>query len=56
MTVLSLRLSKRANGVSAIHGRVSRKMWHQLYPDYVKMEVPISHITNGVSLPLVDGA
>jgi starch phosphorylase len=48
MTVLALRLSKRANGVSAIHGRVSRKMWQQLYPSYREDEVPISHITNGV--------
>ncbi|MEW6736500.1 MAG: alpha-glucan family phosphorylase, partial [Acidobacteriota bacterium] len=48
MTVLALRLSRRANAVSAIHGRVSRKMWQALYPHHREDEVPISHITNGV--------
>ena len=32
MTVLALKLSRHANGVSALHGRVSRRMWHPLYP------------------------
>jgi starch phosphorylase len=47
-TVLALRLSRRANGVSALHGRVSRRMWHHLYPGRPEEEVPIGHITNGV--------
>jgi glycogen phosphorylase len=47
-TVLALRLSRRANGVSAIHGRLSRKMWQHLYPGKSEEEVPIGHITNGV--------
>jgi starch phosphorylase len=47
-TVLALRLSRRANGVSALHGRVSRRMWHHLYPGRTEEEVPIGHITNGV--------
>ena len=34
--------------VSALHGRVSRHMWHHLYPDRPEEEVPIGHITNGV--------
>ena len=49
-TVLALRLSRRANGVSAIHGRESRRMWRHLYPDRAEDEVPIGHITNGVHL------
>ncbi|WP_435022091.1 alpha-glucan family phosphorylase [Tundrisphaera sp. TA3] len=48
MTVLALKLDRHANGVSALHGRVSRQMWHPLYPNRVEEEVPIGHITNGV--------
>ncbi len=47
-TALALQLTRRANGVSALHGRVSRKMWHHLYPAKSEEEVPIGHITNGV--------
>ncbi|HLX09526.1 MAG TPA: alpha-glucan family phosphorylase [Thermoanaerobaculia bacterium] len=47
-TLLALRLCQRANGVSALHGRVSRQMWKPLYPDRREEEVPIGHITNGV--------
>ena len=47
-TVLALHLTRRANGVSALHGRVSRKMWNGLYPNKTEEEVPIGHITNGV--------
>jgi starch phosphorylase len=48
MTVLALKLSRHANGVSALHGSVSRRMWHPLYPSRTEEEVPIGHITNGV--------
>ena len=48
MTVLALKLDRHANGVSAIHGQVSRQMWHPLYPNKTEDEVPIGHITNGV--------
>jgi starch phosphorylase len=48
MTVLALKLSRHANGVSALHGAVSRRMWHPLYPSKTEEEVPIGHITNGV--------
>ncbi len=48
MTVLALKLSRHANGVSALHGIVSRRMWHPLYPNRTEEEVPIGHITNGV--------
>ncbi len=47
-TALALQLTRRANGVSALHGRVSRKMWHHLYSGKTEEEVPIGHITNGV--------
>jgi starch phosphorylase len=50
MTVLALKLSRAANGVSELHGRVSRHMWHTLYPDVSVEKVPIGHITNGVHL------
>jgi starch phosphorylase len=48
MTVLALKLSRRANGVSALHGQVSRRMWHPLYPTRPEEDVPIGHITNGI--------
>ncbi len=48
MTVLALKNSRRANAVSAIHGDVSRRMWHCLWPERPEVEVPIGHITNGV--------
>lgn len=47
-TVLALRLARRTNAVSALHGRVSRAMWQQLYPNRTEDEVPIGHLTNGV--------
>ncbi len=50
MTVLALKASRSANGVSELHGRVSREMWHSLYPDLPVEKVPIGHITNGVHL------
>ncbi|MBV9504711.1 MAG: alpha-glucan family phosphorylase, partial [Acidobacteriia bacterium] len=51
MTVLGLRLSRRANAVSALHGEVSRGMWTGLFPGKPEDEVPIGHITNGVHVP-----
>ena len=50
MTVLALKLSRAANAVSELHGRVSRHMWHCLYPDVPVEKVPIGHITNGIHL------
>ena len=50
MTVLALKLSRAANAVSELHGRVSRHMWHSLYPDKPAEQVPIGHITNGIHL------
>ena len=51
MTVLGLKLSRRANAVSALHGEVSRQMWTGLYPAKSEEAVPIGHITNGVHVP-----
>ncbi len=48
MTVLALKNSRRANAVSAIHADISRRMWHDLWPQRPEVEVPIGHITNGV--------
>jgi len=51
MTVLGLKLSRRANAVSSLHGHVSRRMWAHLWPWRVEEEIPIGHITNGVHTP-----
>jgi starch phosphorylase len=48
MTVLALKLSRRANAVSSLHGEVSRAMWAPLYPGAGDDQVPVGHITNGV--------
>jgi starch phosphorylase len=48
MAVLAIRLADSVNGVSALHGDVSRKMWHNLWPQVPPDEVPIQHITNGI--------
>jgi len=51
MTVLALHLATYNNGVSRLHGDVSRKMWAKVWPDVPQGEVPIRHITNGVHTP-----
>jgi len=51
MTVLGLRLSRRTNAVSALHGEVSRAMWTGLFPGRPEDSIPIGHITNGVHVP-----
>jgi starch phosphorylase len=48
LTPLALRLARRANGVSALHGSVAREMWQPLWPDKPVDEVPIGSVTNGV--------
>src|SRR5258705_13449538 len=50
MTVLALKLSRVVNGVSELHGCVSRHMWQCLFPGKKVEEVPIGHITNGIHL------
>ncbi len=48
MTVLALKTSAFHNGVSKLHGRVSREMWQGLWPGVPSDETPIGHVTNGV--------
>ncbi|MEI7835253.1 MAG: alpha-glucan family phosphorylase [Planctomycetota bacterium] len=48
MTILGLKVSQHRNGVSDLHGHVSRAMWQGLWPGRPVDEVPIGHITNGV--------
>ena len=48
MAHMGLRLAQRANGVSLLHGRVSRAMFSELWPGFDRGEVPIGSITNGV--------
>ncbi len=55
MTVPALRYSLKANGVSRLHGYVSRHMWHQVWPGVPAAEVPIGHVTNGVHMPSCAG-
>ena len=51
MTVLALRMSGKANGVSKLHGEVSRQMWRMVWPGVPVTEIPIRSITNGVHAP-----
>jgi starch phosphorylase len=51
MAVMGLRLAQRANGVSQLHGQVSRGMFEGLWPGFDAPEVPITSITNGVHAP-----
>lgn len=51
MAHMGLRLAQRANGVSLLHGRVSREMFNDLWPGFDPAEVPIGSITNGVHAP-----
>jgi starch phosphorylase len=51
MAHMGLRLAQRSNGVSQLHGRVSREMFDDLWPGFDSAEVPIGSITNGVHGP-----
>ncbi|MGW9397409.1 glycosyltransferase family 1 protein [Streptomyces sp. NPDC055642] len=51
MAVMGLRLAQRANGVSLLHGHVSREMFSGLWPGFDPEEVPITSVTNGVHAP-----
>jgi starch phosphorylase len=51
MAYMGLRLAQRANGVSKLHGAVSREMFGNLWPGFDSAEVPIGSITNGVHAP-----
>ncbi|ABC34360.1 alpha-glucan phosphorylases family protein [Burkholderia thailandensis USAMRU Malaysia  len=56
MAYLALRGSAQANGVSLLHGEVSRRKFSSLYPRWPVDEVPVSHVTNGVHVPSWDSA
>jgi starch phosphorylase len=51
MTALALRTAANVNGVSALHGDVTRAMWQPIWPDFGPSEVPVKSITNGVHVP-----
>ena len=51
MTPLALRLSRKRNGVSQLHGEVARQMWKRLFGADEAVDVPITHVTNGVHVP-----
>ncbi|MFI5532615.1 alpha-glucan family phosphorylase [Kitasatospora sp. NPDC051853] len=51
MAAMGLRLAQRANGVSTLHGEVSRGMFNGLWPGFDATEVPITSVTNGVHAP-----
>lgn len=48
MTVFALNFSRKANGVSRLHGEVSRRIWKDVWPRLPESETPIGHVTNGV--------
>ncbi len=50
MTAAAIRLSGHVNGVSRLHGAVTRDVWHHVWPDRDRENVPIRHVTNGVHL------
>jgi glycogen phosphorylase len=56
MAYLAIRGSGRANGVSRLHGKVSRRLFSPLFPRWPEDEVPVGHITNGVHMPSWDSA
>ena len=51
MTVLALKTADHRNAVSQLHGKITRRMWHGLWPEVKEDETPISHITNGIHVP-----
>ncbi|NNF03161.1 MAG: alpha-glucan family phosphorylase, partial [Rhodothermales bacterium] len=51
MTVLGLKLSRSANGVSRLNGEVARRQWAHMFPEREVDDVPIRHVTNGIHVP-----
>lgn len=51
MTVFAINVSRFYNGVSELHGKLSKKMWRNQWPQVPEVENPISHITNGIHVP-----
>jgi glycogen phosphorylase len=56
MAYLAIRGSGAVNGVSSLHGKVSRSLFQPLFPHWPQDEVPIGHVTNGVHMPTWDSA
>ena len=54
MAYLAMRTCNRVNGVSELHGKVSRRIFDDLYPNWPEREIPVGHITNGVHVPSWD--
>jgi starch phosphorylase len=56
MAYLAIRGSGAVNGVSRLHGKVSRQLFAPLFPRWPEVEVPVGHVTNGVHMPTWDSA
>ena len=56
MAYLAIRGSGAVNGVSRLHGKVSRQLFAPLFPRWPEHEVPVGHVTNGVHMPSWDSA
>ncbi len=56
MAYLAIRGSGAVNGVSRLHGKVSRHLFEPLFPDWPEEEVPVGYVTNGVHMPTWDSA
>jgi starch phosphorylase len=56
MAYLAIRGSGSVNGVSRLHGKVSRHLFSPLFPHWPQDEVPVGHVTNGVHMPTWDSA
>ncbi|MDA8415242.1 MAG: alpha-glucan family phosphorylase, partial [Desulfobacteraceae bacterium] len=56
MAYLAIRGSGAVNGVSRLHGKVSRGIFQSLFPHWPEIEVPVGHVTNGVHMPSWDSA
>ena len=56
MAYLAVRGSGAVNGVSQLHGQVSRRIFQPLFPRWPETEVPVTHVTNGVHTPTWDSA
>jgi len=51
MAILAINLSQKTNGVSELHGEVSRNLWQSLWPNALTEEIPIDSVTNGIHQP-----
>ena len=51
MTILAIKTTGQCNAVSELHGKVTRRMWHGLWPDRPEEKVPITYVTNGIHVP-----